>query len=52
MADAIEILLNEAMKLERTEYLRAKPYQRRQERRSYDNGFKDKTVSVALENLS
>jgi len=25
MANAIEILLNEAMKLERTEYLRAKP---------------------------
>lgn len=51
MANAIEILLNEAMKLERTEYLRAKPYQRVQERRSYANGFKDKTVSSRLGKL-
>ena len=34
MANAIEILLNEAMKLERTEYLGARPYERSGERRN------------------
>jgi len=51
MANAVQILLNEAMKLERVEYLGAEPYQRTEERRSYANGFKDKTVSSRLGKL-
>lgn len=51
MANAMQILINEAMKLERTEYLRAQPYQRTEDRRSYANGFKDKTVSSRLGKL-
>ena len=51
MANAMQILLNEAMKLERSEYLNAKPYQRTDDRRSYANGFKDKTVNSRLGKL-
>jgi len=51
MANAVQILLNEAMKLERVEYLGAEPYQRTEERRSYANGFKDKTVNSRLGKL-
>ena len=48
MAQAIEILLNEAMKLERAEALGAGPYQRSETRRGYANGFKPKTVNSRL----
>lgn len=51
MAHAMQILLNEAMKLERAEYLNADPYQRTEERRSYANGYKNKTVSSRLGKL-
>lgn len=51
MASAMQILLNEAMKLERAEYLGAEPYQRTQERRSHANGFKDKSVNSRLGKL-
>ena len=51
MANAMQILFNEAMKIERSEYLNAEPYQRTDERKSYANGFKDKTVSTRLGRL-
>ena len=51
MAQAIEILLNEAMKLERAETLGASPYQRSENRRGYANGFKPKTVNSRLGRL-
>jgi len=51
MANAMQILFNEAMKHERTEYLNAEPYQRTDERRAYANGFKDKTVNSRLGKL-
>lgn len=51
MAQAIEILLNEAMKLERAEVLGAGPYERSDARRGYANGFKDKTVNSRLGKL-
>ena len=51
MAGALEILLNEAMKLERNEYIGAEPYQRTEQRRSYANGFKSKTVNSRLGKL-
>lgn len=44
MANAMQILLNEAMRLERSEYIGAEPYERTEQRRSYSNGFKDKTL--------
>ena len=51
MADAIQILFNEAMKIERTQYIGAEPYQRTEQRRSYANGFKSKTVNSRLGKL-
>ena len=51
MAQAIEILMNEAMKLERSEVLGAIPYQRTESRRGYANGFKPKTVNSRLGQL-
>ncbi len=51
MANAMQILFNEAMKIERSEYLGAAPYQRTAERKSYANGFKEKTVSTRLGKL-
>jgi putative transposase len=48
LSQAIEILLNEAMKFQRTEALRAAPYQRTSERRGHANGFKPKTVHSRL----
>lgn len=51
MANAMQILFNEAMKIERSEYLGAAPYQRTEERKSYANGFKAKTVSTRLGKL-
>lgn len=47
-ASALEILLNEAMKLERAAVLQAEPYLRTTERRGYANGFKPKTVLSRL----
>jgi transposase-like protein len=51
MANAMQILFNEAMKIERAEYLNAEPYQRTEQRKSYANGFKDKTLSTRLGKL-
>ncbi len=51
MAAAVQILMNEAMKLERAEVLGAAPYQRSESRRGYANGFKPKTVNSRLGQL-
>lgn len=51
MAGAIEILLNEAMKLERSEFLRAGPYERRADRQGYANGFKPKGMKTRVGDL-
>ena len=48
LASAIEVLLNEAMKLERDAFLQAEPHERTEERRGYANGYKDKTVRSRL----
>ncbi len=48
MARAMEILVNEAMKIERSEVLGADPYQRTSERRGHANGFKPKTVNTRV----
>lgn len=52
MARAIEILLNEAMKIERSAYLAAGPYERSEDRRGYANGYKPKRVKSRLGELS
>lgn len=48
IANAMQILFNEAMKIERAQYLNAEPYQRTEERKSYASGYKNKTVTTRL----
>jgi putative transposase len=51
MADALQLLLNEAMEIERSEYLKAGPYERTEDRRGYGNGFKAKRIKSRLGEL-
>ncbi len=51
MAQAMQVLLNEAMRLERSAVLGARPYERSDERRGYANGFKPKTVQTRVGEL-
>lgn len=51
LAEAIQLLLNEVMKIERSEAIGAAPYQRTDQRRGYANGFKDKTVHSRIGDL-
>ncbi len=51
MADAMRVMLNEAMRIERSQALEADPYQRTERRRGYANGFKPKTVNTRLGEL-
>ncbi|MDG2385456.1 MAG: IS256 family transposase [Pirellulaceae bacterium] len=51
MANALQILVNEAMLIERSEALRAEPYERTSERRGYANGFKPKTLNTRVGQL-
>jgi putative transposase len=48
LADALRVLLNEVMKLERAAVLGAGPYQRSDDRKGYANGFKPKTVQTRV----
>lgn len=45
---AFRILMNEAMKAERSRYLGTNPYERSTERHDYANGFKSKTVKTRV----
>ena len=47
-AEALRILVNEAAKIEREEYLGAKRYERSENRKDYANGYKPKTVLTRL----
>jgi putative transposase len=52
LGPVFQTVLNEAMKIERSEYLQADPYERSSTRKGHANGFKDKTIltrSGALE---
>lgn len=51
LAEAVTLLMNEAMKLERTGFLRAGAFERSVDRRGRANGFKDKTVRSRLGEL-
>lgn len=42
--EALRILVNEAVKIERSEFLGAAPYERSANRRDHANGFKPKTL--------
>ena len=48
MAEAVQTLLNEAMKLERAAFLGAAPGERTSERTGHANGFKDKALRSRL----
>jgi transposase-like protein len=52
MADAMRLMLNEAMRIERSQALEADPYQRTEKRRGYANGFKPKIVSTRMGELA
>ncbi len=49
---AMEVLLNEAMKIERQRYLNVEPYERSEARTDQGNGFKSKQLKTTLGNLS
>ena len=46
--DAMKILMNEAMKVERSQALQAEPYERNEQRLGYANGFKPKHVQTRM----
>lgn len=48
MADAIAIMMNGAMQIERSRYLQAEPYERTEKRQSYANGYKPKTIKTRV----
>ena len=48
---AVSILLNEAMKIERSRVLRAGPWERSDQRRGYANGYKHRTLKTRLGKL-
>lgn len=51
MAKAVELLLNEAMKVERAGFLGAAPHERTAQRIGHANGFKPKTLNTRLGRL-
>jgi putative transposase len=51
MAEAMRLMLNEAMRIERSHALEAAPYERTESRRGYANGFKPKTLNTRLGSL-
>lgn len=48
MAEAVRIMLNEAMRIERSRAIEAEPYQRTDRRKGYANGYKPKTLDTRL----
>jgi transposase-like protein len=46
--EALRILVNEASKIERAQFLNARPHERTPERADYANGFKQKTVMTRV----
>jgi putative transposase len=51
MASAMELLVNECMKIERQQFLGAGPYERSATRRGQANGFKPKTLKTRVGEL-
>jgi transposase-like protein len=48
LAEGIRLLVNQAMRVERSQALQAKPYERSATRTGHANGFKDKTLTTRL----
>lgn len=48
LPELIRIVINAAMRAERSEHLQAAPYQHSEERRGYANGFKPKTMRTRV----
>jgi transposase-like protein len=48
LPEAIRLLLNTAMLLERQKFIGAGPYERTAERQAHANGFKDKTLQTRM----
>ena len=48
VADAVSLLMNTAMQIERSRYLQVEPYERTERRQSYTNGYKAKTVKTRV----
>ena len=48
LAESVRLLLNQAMKIERSQVLGAAPHERTAERKGYANGFKHKTLQTRL----
>ena len=48
LGSAVEMLINEAMRIERSRYLNAEPYERTEARSDYANGFKPKQLKTRL----
>jgi len=46
--ELFKVMMNEAMKVERSGYLKAKPYERSDERLDYANGFKARSITTGL----
>jgi transposase-like protein len=51
IADVLQLLLNQAMLIERSQALGAQPYERSDSRRGHANGFKPKTLNSRLGQL-
>lgn len=51
MKEAMALLINEAMRIERQNHLGAAPFERSESRQGYANGFKPKTVNTRLGKL-
>lgn len=52
IGSCIQILVNEAMRIERSRVLKAQPYERNQAREGYANGYKPKTVRSRIGELT
>ena len=48
LPDLVRVLVNQAMQIERENYLHAKPYERSEDRQGHANGYKPKTVKTRL----
>ena len=49
---AVSILINEAMRIERSRVIEAEPWQRTQTRKGYANGYKPKSVESRIGKLA
>ena len=52
LKSAVSLLINEAMKVERSRTLKAEPWQRSNERLGYANGYKPRSLNTRIGKLS